>query len=48
MKQEDLSDIKLLNGPINHSSDIDKYKIRKTYDVGWPAKQNEHPQTYTK
>jgi hypothetical protein len=43
MKQEDLSDIKLLNNPINHSSDVDKYKIQKTYDVGWPAKQNEHP-----
>jgi len=43
MKQEDLSDIKLLNGLITHSSDVDKYKIQKTYDAGWPAKQNEHP-----
>lgn len=48
MKQEDLSDIKLLNGLITHSSDVDKYKIQKTYDAGWPAKQNEHPQTNMK
>jgi len=40
MKQEDLSDIKSLNGLITHSSDAYKYKIQKMYDVGWPAKQN--------
>jgi len=27
MKQEDLSDIQSVNGPITHSSDTDKYKI---------------------
>ena len=43
MKQEDLSDIKSLNDLITYSSDVDKYKIQKTYDVGWPAKKNEHP-----
>jgi hypothetical protein len=48
MKLEDLSDIKSLNGLITHSPDADKYKIQKTYDVGWPAKQKEHQQTYMK
>ena len=48
MRQEDLSDIKFLNGLITHSSDVDKYIIQKTYKKVWPAKQNEHPQIHMK